>query len=333
MAKFCLVLLLSASVAIIAVLAQKEEKTTINTNINTKNQQKYLLRPPHHHHDKQEEEHNNSKSSNNHNCCLCNDCDMMMNTGTDLYDLDQQEFVSCQDFAEAIYSTFNAGSDSCNTIQKRFQTLCCLVTASTTMTTTSTTSMTSQDRRRRQVLEGTGWTIKSPTTGTTTTSLSTVPFQSSSLTTPQSPPAYTNWAAAQQSAELADPPANTATTTWAMAPASPSTTVGSSSGSCSPVSGGCDFQCPSVPADRLTIHVTFDPSAAGRSDLPYFSASCGNVQNQMYCQRMLSSDLRCSLIVARFRAECGCGGHQNNAAAFYGGVTPSNGQLGWRIGG
>jgi hypothetical protein len=250
----------------------------------------------------------------NNNCCLCSDCDMMMNVGTDLYDLDQQVFVTCERFAEEIYGTFVAGSDQCGHVQSLFQTPCCLTTADS-----------SQDRRR-------AWTATSRTTGTT--SLTSVPFSSASLTTPPaSSTSYVGWNAAQQA-----PAAGTSA--WASAPQRPAattytapaaTTTGSS---CPQRAGICDFKCPSVPADRLAIYVSIDPVAAGRTDMAYFGAKCGDVQNQMHCVNMLSSDLRCSLLVARFRAECGCGGYQNNAAAFHGGITPSNGAVGnWRIGG
>jgi hypothetical protein len=245
----------------------------------------------------------------NNNCCLCNDCDMMMNVGTDLYDLDQQVFVTCERFAEEIYETFIAGTDQCGLVQSLFQTPCCLTTAA--------------DNTRRRA-----WTVSSPTKGTT--SLTSVPFSSASLTTPPASSSYVGWNAAQQSAE--------APSAWASAPQRPSATTytapATTTGSCPQRSGICDFKCPSVPADRLAIYVSIDPAAAGRTDIAYFGAKCGDVQNQMHCANMLTSDLRCSLLVARFRAECGCGGYQNNAAAFHGGITPSNGAVNtWRIGG
>jgi hypothetical protein len=265
---------------------------------------------------------------NDNNCCLCNDCDMMMNEGTDLYDMDQQVFVSCERFAEEVFRTLIAGSDQCSRVQSLFQTPCCLTAAARR----HQEEATSDDRRRMN------WSAMSPTTGTTR--LTTVPFQPSSLTTgstASTPSSYENWGAAQQSAEQSTSTNTVAATRSSQVspsyyPAAATTSSSSSGGSCPQRSGICNFNCPSVPADRLTIHVSIDPGAVGRTDLPYFSAGCGDVQNQMHCQNLLTTDLRCSLLVARFRAECGCGGYQNNAAAFYGGVTQSKGAVGWTVG-
>lgn len=217
-------------------------------------------------------------------CCLCDDCDFMMRLDSGLFDIDTYTFVSCERFAEELFDNFVAESAQCTMAQDLFQAPCCYGSQS--------------DRHL-------SW-------GASTT---TYPFQSSSFRTPSS---YSSWGVTQQ--QQSSPAVSwgsSAPQTYSTGQVFTANPLPSAGGSCPHRSGICNFNCPNVPADRGAIHVSVDPSITGRN-LPYFGALCGDVQNQMHCQNIVTSDLRCSLMVSRYRGECGCGGYQNNGASFWG---------------
>jgi hypothetical protein len=59
-------------------------------------------------------------------CCLCNDCDMMMNADATVYDLDEGRLMACSDFAELVFHQVSATSETCHMIQGFYQTSCCM---------------------------------------------------------------------------------------------------------------------------------------------------------------------------------------------------------------